>query len=433
MSANDCTLKSKYSLWNLVRRFATAAFVALLGCGTPLNARYGSDRVVETDTLTIAFPINRSDIDTTFSCNSESINRLKKLISTARHDSLISIDSIRITGIASPDGKLESNRRLANLRAESLSRYLSGHLKFPKEKIVETGNKVAWSDLRNLVSLSEYAWKQDALDILAKGNDESPSDTRLRMERLKKLRGGSPWKVIKRDFLPKLRISNAESFLVTLKTIRKETPIVSESEEIVNMTVADSVAIPSERIDVLIPVIADQSCVKNWFLRSSVPAWATAVANISGEYGFSCRWSASLSLAYSAWNFGSSDCKFRTFRFQPELRYWFANGYNGWFADIHAAMIAYNVALPSWAFRIQDRNGRHPALGGGIGAGFRFNLDKKGRWRAEASVGAGIYYLDYDRFVNKGCGSLVDSRKRVFAGIDNISFSIIFNFNKQTK
>lgn len=91
-------------------------------------------------------------------------------------------------------------------------------------------------------------------------------------------------------------------------------------------------------------------------------------------------------------------------------------------------MVSYNFARKGWSYRIQDVGGDHPALGGGIGAGWRMPLSRNGRWSAEAQIGAGCYALKYDRFENRPDGPLVDTRTRTWFGIDNVSVSVVYNF-----
>jgi len=95
-------------------------------------------------------------------------------------------------------------------------------------------------------------------------------------------------------------------------------------------------------------------------------------------------------------------------------------------------MIYYNVALDGDK-RYQDHKGRTPALGGGVSAGYRFALPRNPRWKFEASVGAGIYRLDYDVFDNVHNGLQTDRRRRTFYGVDNLAFSVCYTFDINRK
>lgn len=171
-------------------------------------------------------------------------------------------------------------------------------------------------------------------------------------------------------------------------------------------------------------------CDHTWNLSTNLGGWGLAIANITGEYAFGCRsgckFSTALSIYYSAWNYGHHNHKYRTFIFRPELRYWPMGIRSGLFIDWHVGMVAYNFVTPGREYRIQDHRGKNPALGGGVGIGYRVMFGKS-RWGIEAQIGAGCYSLYYDRFVNIGNGPLVDTHRKTWFGIDNASLSIVFN------
>lgn len=164
-----------------------------------------------------------------------------------------------------------------------------------------------------------------------------------------------------------------------------------------------------------------------WRVSTNALAWGMAITNAGVEYTFDPRWSAQLSLYYSAWNYFKQTRKFRTFLVRPEVRYWFKPCHRGVFAAAHLELAYYNFALPGWKYRIQDRRGHHPAFGGGVGVGYRVPF-RNPRWAFEAQVGAGVYALKYDRFENRHNGPLHDTRKRTWFGIDNVSVGISYNF-----
>lgn len=116
----------------------------------------------------------------------------------------------------------------------------------------------------------------------------------------------------------------------------------------------------------------------------------------------------------------------------PAVRYWLDRRNDGFFADIHFGMIFYNVALDG-GHRYQDHKGRTPAIGGGVGLGYRFALPHNPRWKFEASVGYGIYNLNYDIFENRANGPLVGRCHRTIYGIDNVAFSVCYTFDVNEK
>lgn len=181
---------------------------------------------------------------------------------------------------------------------------------------------------------------------------------------------------------------------------------------------------------------ADSLFAPRWHVSTNLPAWGALIANATGEYDFKPHWSCALTIYYSAFNYFTSTRKFRTFILRPEIRWWARDSHTGFFAEAHLEMAAYNFALKSWEYRIQDVKGRNPALGGGIGAGYRYNFRRGGlpsRWSLECQLGVGVYHLKYNRFENRPGGQLVDTRSRTFFGIDNAAISLVYNFNPRPR
>lgn len=172
--------------------------------------------------------------------------------------------------------------------------------------------------------------------------------------------------------------------------------------------------------------------VENCRVRTNLPAWLMLWMNVAAEYDFSKHWSVSLPVYYSGFNYFRSDVKFRTFSVVPEVRYWLTSKDKGMFINAHAGLAYFDYAKGG-DYRYQDHNRKTPALGGGIGFGWRFPLGNDSRWSMEAGVGAGIYHLDYDVFLNRHNGLIVERKKRTFFGIDQAALSLVYNFGKTGK
>ncbi len=166
--------------------------------------------------------------------------------------------------------------------------------------------------------------------------------------------------------------------------------------------------------------------------KTNAVAWGFGIANVSAEIDLAKHWSFALPVYYSAWDYFKSKIKFRTFAVQPELRYWLSENNNGFFAGAHFGLAFYNFAT-NGNYRYQDHN---PAIGAGVGAGYRMPIGKGKGWHVEFSLGAGIYSLNYNKFYNTPRtkdGLLVGRFKKTYYGIDHVAVSFSYAFDMRKK
>ncbi len=381
---------------------------------------------VGTDTVhthTVGFDLDRAAVNPT----SGLLEFSSTLDSIYRNDS---ISSIKVIGSASPEGRAAYNYALAFRRAEAMARFLSAGSGVPFDRFSIASIGEDWNGLAE--RMPDVLDRSDCNRIA--GIIATTSDVDAREAALRALDGGRVWSVLSSRVFPLLRRAVVE---VPLRSGGIYTYMIDSTGHS-EVGVAPSVpvepvvpVVPSEvETESAIPVVDDTPsalCARSWHLSTNALEWALLISNLTGEYDFSCRWSAALSLHYSAINYGSVKRKFRTLMVRPEVRYWFSDGHEGLFADLHLSVASYNFALSSWKYRVQDAAGHHPALGGGLGIGYRCPLGGS-RWSFQAQVGVGVYHLKYDRFENRLDGPLVDTRTRVWAGIDNVSLSLVYNF-----
>ena len=381
--------------------------------------------------IDIDFVINRSDINPAFSDNAGSISAMDSLFNETSSDSTISIRNVSFRGAASPDGGLNLNRVLSERRMNSLKNFVSGRYALPDSVISAQGSEIPWNTFRSLVATTPFAGSERVLEIINQGDDNNAADVNRRLALLRTHNSGRTWRLLAGEFFPRLRL--ASMTVERMQTIPQRSPepvfesCEAEAEEAVKEIVEEKAV--EEVAEATPGPVPAARCHRSWHVSTNVLAWTLGMTNLMGEYDFGCHWSVALSLYYSAWNYAKATRKFRAFIFRPELRWWLGEGHRGLFVDGHIQMAAYNFALPGWEYRIQDVGGRHPALGGGIGVGYRLPLGRSGRWAAEAAIGVGVYHLEYNRFVNEENGALVDRRERTFFGLDNVSVSVVYNFN----
>lgn len=170
----------------------------------------------------------------------------------------------------------------------------------------------------------------------------------------------------------------------------------------------------------------------NVYLKTNAIGWGMLIPNVSVEMDMCKHCSVTLPIYYSAINYFSSEVKFRTLCFQPEMRYWFAENNNGWFGGAHFGIAWFNYANGG-EWRFQDHNRHTPVIGGGLSGGYRLSVSKNQRWFMEFSLGVGIYKLHYDKFHNEPNGQLVETRKRTFFGVDQLAVSFAYRFELKNK
>lgn len=160
-------------------------------------------------------------------------------------------------------------------------------------------------------------------------------------------------------------------------------------------------------------------------VKTNALGWAMATGNVAVELDLAENWSVNLPVYYSGFDYFTETLKFRTFTFQPEIRYHFPS-VAGLFMGAHLGLGWFNVAYGDW--RIQD-TGR-PAYGGGLGVGYRIPFRNNPRWSVEFTLGAGAYDAEYDRFYNESNGPEdAANLRKLFFGIDNASVTFSYSID----
>ena len=168
------------------------------------------------------------------------------------------------------------------------------------------------------------------------------------------------------------------------------------------------------------------------YIKTNIIGWGLLTANLSGEVDLGKHSSFVFPVYYSASNYFTPELKFRTLTMQPEIRFWFGNNHSGWFTGVHMGISWFNLA---WGgdFRYQDHDRCNPALGGGLAVGYRLPVSKNRRWWMEFSLGAGIYSVNYDKFLNVPDGEWIANEEKVFYAVDQVAVSFVYRFDLKKK
>ena len=153
------------------------------------------------------------------------------------------------------------------------------------------------------------------------------------------------------------------------------------------------------------------------------------VANAGVEVAPLPHFSVSVPAYYTALDWFSEDVKFRVLGCQPELRYWLGKNPSGLFFNAHCTFAYYNIA---WGgeYRYQDHARKTPALGGGIGIGYKVALEKDSPWGIEFGIGGGALPLHYDYYYNVHNGRLAGEDTRTYWGVDQAFVNFTYRLGK---
>lgn len=348
-----------------------------------------------------------------------------------------------IRGSSSIDGPSDLNAKLSFERSQSVLSYLSGNTTLSGVIFDVVSEGENWPFFIQLVKSDNLLpSKEEVLKIVDSDLHEDKKEEKLRI-----LGNGRAWRYLSRSVFPVMR-----HVAVTLESI---------SGRLTNDTVGDSVVVrkgilnpevlkfrPEKkknevifrqveiRDSLFLDLFEMKSPLGEWtrrmYLKTNALGWIAAMFNVGVEVDLCQNLSFQVSGYWSGWNYFKSDIKMRVLSFSPELRFWFHPDNRKFFANVHFGTAWYNVAFGG-NNRWQDHNRNTPAVGGGIGFGWKGNISRNGRWAMEVCAGAGVYRLDYDIFLNKPSGLMSGRRKKTFYGVDQAAVSFSYSFGLKKK
>lgn len=398
-----------------------------------------AENIERTDTtertrICINFRLNSAMIDTAYADNARNLRSIVRVLRSTLSDSTTRITRVSLRASASPEGSYRLNRKLANKRLDALESLIRREVLLPDSIIERSDSYIDWEVLKARVNASDLPHKENVMAILnenAQIVDYFNGRIDNRVLKLQTVANGWIWQKINELYFEQMRKA-CVVFEIT------HHPVLLPSNE--ESDTVSTVWVPSSELSadtaVFVPVSPSvPSCwTRRLHLKTNALGWGLAIANAAVEVDLSKHFSLTLPVYYSTWNYFKSTLKFRTFLIQPELRYWLSAANDGLFAGAHFGLAYYNIAYGD--YRYQDHRRHTPGMGGGLSLGYRMPISRDSRWRVEFSLGAGVYPLHYDKFINTPHtkdGLLLESVKKTFWGLDHVavSFSYSFDFKKK--
>jgi len=336
----------------------------------------------------IRFPINKSQIIPGFDGNAARLDSLSAMI-----DSLISgnadIKSITLSGYASPEGRLEYNKRLSTARANSLKKYIAEKYHFNEDSITTVFGGENWDDLRTYVENSDLKYKNQVLRII---DSNVHPDKKLAMLKAKY---PSTYRYLFRNAFGKLRYTSVLLNYTPAPVVVAEpepAPVIVESTpepEPVAEAVPEPEPVAEDDCDEgMRPILA----VKNNLLYD-----AALAPNLEVErwFGKNRQWSvmAEWQAPWYVWHHNSR--AYEILNVGVEGRYWL-NAHDRCHRWLTGAFVGAFVMSGKYDIEWASKGYQGEYLATGVSAGFAHRLGR--RWNMEYSLGVGYFNTKFRRY-----------------------------------
>lgn len=114
----------------------------------------------------IRFIVNRTNIDWNYADNYSELESILKSVNAVKDNPDASVNSILLTGYASPEGPYANNVRLAKGRTEVVKEYVRKHSSFPQSVYHTSSVPEDWNGLKEWLKGSSLPQKQAMIDFI---------------------------------------------------------------------------------------------------------------------------------------------------------------------------------------------------------------------------------------------------------------------------
>lgn len=150
------------------------------------------------DALYVHFPQNKYVINPDYRANRETMDKIVDMIGRIEQDTNSQIVKIVVIGVASPEGAVALNDRVAYRRAMAMKDFITKYttLQTAEYEIVNAGE--AWADMKDMLEetiTAELPARDEFLAIIAENDDLT-----VREQKMRALQGGKPFEQLRRMF-----------------------------------------------------------------------------------------------------------------------------------------------------------------------------------------------------------------------------------------
>ena len=278
---------------------------------------------IQTDTVTVYYRVEKSKIDTTFLGNGATINNFLDRLRTVTADKRNQNFNFHINSYASLEGPLALNEHLYEARTNEFLKYIREHgIQLPGDVNVLQDNCYNWEELKRRVEQSDIPYKDEVLNVIRNTPEWSYGKNGQRREyrkqKLMALRGGVPFRYMKRHFFPEMRYSAFRlNYLFVEPTAFQPLPPKVEDDTVLaikwDLPHLECLQMPATRKPFYMA------------LKTNMLLDVLAIPNIGIEFYLGNNWSLSGNAMYGWWKSDKRHRYWRLYGGEVAVRKWFGS------------------------------------------------------------------------------------------------------------
>lgn len=393
------------------------------------------------DSVKMYFHQNRIGLDPTLRGNQQALDRIADSLRTSYADSVLRLRRIEVVGAASPEGRVGYNKWLSERRANTLFSYLSKYGELPDSLKTTVFVGRDWNGLIRLVETDpKVPYRAETLSLLLIIADEVRRGVETQGDhvlRLKRLRGGVPYKYLYNNLFPPLRASKLRLWYERIWNPVKPKPV----HDTVTVVVHDTLT--TVKLDT---VYVSLPCPESPFymdIRTNLLYDALAVPNIGVEFYLGKNWSIVGNWAYAWWKTDRRHRYWRLYGGDIAVRKWFGR------AATAKPLTGHHVGVYGSIFTFDFEWGGRGYMGGkpggtlwgkmnyAAGVEYGYSLPIARRLNIDFNIGVGYWGGTYHEYLPQDdCYVWQCTKQRHWFGPTKAEVSLVWligrgNYNKQ--
>lgn len=417
--------------------FKKLFFIVTVLCGISIHAVARPATEIR-DSVKIYFRQGKIDLVPDLYSNQESLDRIADRMSNEYADSVYRLKRVEVVGAASPEGSEKFNKWLSEQRAGVLFDYLSRYGELSDSVKITTYLGRDWRGLIRMVEADSAMPARkptlDKLNEIADDVDAGRAKGETPLVRIKKFRGGVPYRYMYRNFFPTLRASKIRLWY---EKVKNEAYVAPEPAIPV---VHDTVFI-TEYIQLPCP---ESPCSPFYMdVRTNMLYDLAAIPNIGVEFYLGHDLSIIADWQYGWWKTDRRHRYWRAYGGDLGLRWWFGEAADekpltGHHLGVYGQILTYDFEWGGKGYMGGKPGGTlWDKMHWGVGVEYGYSLPIARRLNLDFSLGIG--YLGGTYYTYKpvdGCYVWQSTKKRNWFGPTKAEVSLVWligcdNFNRQ--